>query len=254
MIGTTHFKKLPQLSLTSEFAVWKIPLIVAVIVGLLTVLVLLPQGAAVLELRGNLRVLREQLVRLSEKADTLASLDQEELERNVALAERGLPSHKPVFETLSSLGNQAGRAGVTIVGYQLSPGELATESGEAAEDITTNASGLLEMLIEATVLGDFTQIAAYLDVLRSTAPLVDVTGLSLTTVASEGGQLTNQSELTLSSYYALPPETIGEPSQPLAEFSDAAVARLKFLSGLEFLGTSEATAPGNVGKTNPFGF
>ncbi len=107
-----------------------IPLVTALIIVLTTSLFALPRFKTIVELKGELNQGKEKLSRLTEKAALLEGFDPYELEKKIEMTEKALPSKKAVAEILATLSSISNETGVFFVGFEISPGEIASEKFE----------------------------------------------------------------------------------------------------------------------------
>lgn len=248
------------------FKNWLVPLVVGAVIFISMFVIAIPTIRQASQLRQDLHSEQDKLAIVTTKLARLNDMNEAELDSQLFEAELALPSKKPVFETLTSLSNQASESGIILGDYDFSPGQVATESAAEPsgqnENVSLDKPGVLaNMPLSLSLSGSSEGITKFLGVLSQSAPLIDVVKLSLATGTSSEEFQTQESELIapgasanieISVLYALPPQDIGRISDPLPEITPDQLSALNVISNLNKY--SQNLLPTSTGKVNPFGF
>lgn len=181
-------------------------LVMAIAFGL-TGLILLgltyTQAGGALATNKKMATEQQKITQLNIKAQ---QLEQLKLSPEFAQAEtvnRVLPSHKPLLELLNNLNSVAGETSVSITEFEISPGEIASDSTQVAQQTTKKKQTDYDRLdLKLTIIGELGQIRRFMDLIERVSPLTTITSLTVDRKV-EGGQLSNttRADLALSTYY-----------------------------------------------------
>lgn len=173
------------------------PLAVAGMIALTTVLFTLPKLKAVLFLKIQINQAKEKLARLTQKASLLEGLDHQVLEKKVAVVEQALPSKKFVSTMISALGRVSQETGVSFIDFEIEPGEMTPEKYET-------------LIFKAVFRGDRHKIEAFLVKIKQVLPVMRVVGFKI-----KRGKTT----LEIESYSSPLPQSLGKVDNPLPEIT-----------------------------------
>lgn len=159
----------------------------AVILTILVVLLvgLIPQIQEVISLNSTLGKERPKLDRLNQK---LISLDEVQFTPEFAqidIVNSALPSKKPLLELLTSLQSISAANSIVISNLELSPGEIATESGSFNADTRGNQTGrrpqgaVDSLTITMNIVGQQDQVREFLNLIEKITPFTTITQLSV---------------------------------------------------------------------------
>lgn len=176
-----------------------LPLSVGLIVVLTATLFALPKARAIIKLKGELAKEKERLSRLTEKATFLAGLDEYELERKVAVAEKALPSKKVMGEIFAALSFLSSEGDVSLSDLTVSPGKFYPEKFEELSFKITFKSSRDE-LKSFFFIGKINQIL----------PVMKVKGFNIKRKTIN---------LKLESYFSPTPKSLGKIDTPLPKIS-----------------------------------
>jgi hypothetical protein len=119
-----------------------------------------------------------------------------------------LPSHKPLLELLNNLNTVASQTRVSITEFEISPGEIASDSTQVAEKAAVKRAtpDYNQLDLKLTILGELNQVRSFMDLIERVSPLTTITSLSVDRRV-ENGQLSNitRADLELSTYYYTKP-------------------------------------------------
>lgn len=154
-----------------------------VAVGLL-VFGFIPQIQQVLELRAELDKETPKLLQLERKLSDLENVKFTPEFGQADIVEAALPSKKPLLELMMSLSTIAVETGVVIQDFEISPGQIATDSAGLAaiqptvrDRGTSNAVGYLEFEME--IEGTFPQVQEFLILIEKISPFTTINTLTL---------------------------------------------------------------------------
>ena len=122
----------------SIFKSFVVPALIIVTIILIIPFAFIPLLNNVRETNDSLKSDQERLKNLSDKLDTLNSLDEAEINEKLAIVEQGLPVGKDLAPLIVGVQNLAAGSNLLVEGISLSPGSVATES--AGTKSTTNQS------------------------------------------------------------------------------------------------------------------
>lgn len=123
----------------SIFKSFVVPALIIITIILIIPFAFIPLLNNVRETNDSLKSDSERLKNLSDKLDTLNSLDEAEINEKLAIAEQGLPVGKDLAPLIVGVQNLAAGSNLLVEGISLSPGIVATESA-GTKDSTTNQS------------------------------------------------------------------------------------------------------------------
>lgn len=185
-----------------------------------------PQVQQIMELRSDLRTENEQLTRLQNKLNSLTDGETLQLVSQENQINSLLPSKKPLLEMMQSLSLVADETRVSLASIEVAPGEISTGSAEVAagssrrrSQTSGNAEPYRDLDLSLVVEGELDQINAFIRQLELTAPITNVTSISLTD--RQQNQADDQpfsAEMTITSYYFTQPlaAAIESPLPPLS--------------------------------------
>jgi hypothetical protein len=218
-----------------------------VIVVVLSLLIVLPQIAAIQEANADLRREQENLAQLQEKAELLANFSVE-----FATQERVLlntfPQDRDIGLILRSIRQITNQEGVELVTYIVRP----SEAGAQAASSRSTPSLMLELTINASAQG--TQ--NFVNGINESLPLKRIDNFSVvrSLVASGSGGLDQliQTKLELSAFY-LPFDIRVDATRPLQPFGNRQLETLNQLSDYTLPPAGESTTDPGVRNPTLFG-
>ena len=158
---------------------------------------------------------REKLASEQKKIDQLnvkaQNLEQLKTSPEFAQADRineVLPSRKPLLELLNNLNNVANETRVAITEFEISPGEIASDSAnvsaaEAAKNSRRTAD-YDKLDLELTIVGDLGQVRQFMDLIERVSPITTITQLTIDRKVQSTlglGENATRADLALSTYY-----------------------------------------------------
>lgn len=194
----------------------------------LVVFVIFPQSQSLLSFNQERSKNQALLGKLLAKQQTLAEIASESIYQEADHINRTLPSQKPLLEFMNSVDTRAREADVIVEEIALNPGLISTQSAAATNQVAGRARsragtassqaasrGPYSTLdVKLTISGDLQKINEFLRLIENTAPLTNVTSITLSeqrttrpllgvgTDLSEVLQTTPfKAELIISTYY-----------------------------------------------------
>jgi len=111
-----------------------------------------------------------------------------------------LPSQKPLLELLNTLNTVSTSAQISLDSFELSPGELSSQSAQVAE--VPNVSGTGVLSVEFIASGTLGQLNQFMSTLEQTTPLITITELSLRSGLEQKAKIKTLEELLAEPYRA----------------------------------------------------
>lgn len=182
----------------------------AVVLTVLVVLLvgLIPQIQEVISLNSTLAKERPKLDRLNQK---LISLDEVQFTPEFAqidIVNSALPSKKPLLELLTSLQSISAANSIFINNLELSPGEIATESGSFNAGTNSNRTGkksagaVDSLTITMDIVGQQEQVREFLNLIEKITPFTTITQLSVElSRRNQGSEELLEASITTESYF-----------------------------------------------------
>jgi Tfp pilus assembly protein PilO len=241
---------------TMPTMVWVFPLVTALLILGSLFTILIPQVSGIIEGRGQVETLKKQHEQLVAKRTSLENLSEAELRQQFEKAEFVLPSSKPLFRFMQSMGGLIQQhETVRMSDYELSPGSLATESGEVVE----SAGKLSRLATELTLQGNFNEVYKLLGDYYSLSPFVSVQNIQFSgDIAGAIDSVSNSeisASLTLNIYYSPPLEVLGRVSDPLPRLTTSIAETYLLLDAFTDYGNQVEIIPSlDQQRQNPFAF
>lgn len=205
-----------------------LPFASALIIVLTSALFALPKIKTIVEFKGGLGKEREKLSRLTEKSTLLEGLDEYELGKRVAMVEEALPSKKAVAEILVALSFVAEESNASLVGFDISPGELFPEKFE-------------EIIFKATFEGPRDDVEKILRRVNQVLPVTRVISFNIKET---------KTTLEIESYFSPLPKSLGKIDTPLPKISKEEEGVYRKIAQFESFEKRLPVIP--VGKKNLF--
>lgn len=183
----------------------------------LTLVFVIPQIQQISTQRSQIAVVEKKLADMVAKVQTLQALNPEELQAQRVLLQTVLPSQKPVTPLISSLEKLASDAGVSLKNFELSPGNVATDSSKPGLQVLA-VKGLIQgvgaLPLKLEVQGEFSQMNVFFQSLDTVVPLVNVKTIDFTQLTQNVSSLLANTQykasVELESLYALPEAGTGK--------------------------------------------
>ncbi len=192
---------------------------------------LVPQVQQVFDLRAELDKETPKLLQLERKLTDLENVKFTPEFGQADLVDAALPSKKPLLELMMSLSSIAVETGVVIQDFEISPGQIASDSaGLEAIQPTVRARGAsaavgyleFEMVIEGT----FSQVQDFLILIEKISPFTTINTLTLGVQAAtnaENEPLIESRLATKTYFFTQPVKTTVEAPLPKLNNQDIAV-------------------------------
>lgn len=220
------------------------------VMALLAVAVVLPQIRLISAHTENLGVEEKKLAELQARSRFLLTLDTTVLASQQTMLQQVLPSQKPVTPLISSVERLAENAGVALLGYELSPGTVATQGAEVSTGKAIIKSIVPEvgsLPLKLDVQGAFGQMNTFFKSLDLLVPLVNVKGIDFTVLSQTKGaapeSVQYKASVELDSLYALPESLKLTPNPVLVAFTNNEQLLIASLSSMV---SSQPALPGSA--------
>lgn len=225
----------------------------------------------------NLSISNKQLANraqsLKTKAEDLASLDRDVLDKQLSESEQLLPSDKGVFSIVSQIEKAASSAGVILnkvdvtpgtVGDSASLGKTAAESGAAPAAGSAPGQGAADLInvnvttpkvqLSLSLTSDYRGFLQFINILTSLPRVVSVRDLSVSSTGGAGSQGAIRTLLTVDAYWKPLPKELPAVETPIEKLTAGELQLLDKVKSAQAGGTG--VPPGNisvpVGKTDIF--
>lgn len=163
-----------------------------------------------LDAQAKLKSQKQTVEQSTERAQLVSTLSEED-RANFVRASQVLPASKEPLIILQALSDIADEAQVNLGKYDTNPGIIST--GSALANRSTTRLPYQTMQVQVEIEGSFQQINRALELMESTAPMMEVTELSLTPTRrlEESGPASFYTATLQVTSYTLPPQvTTGE--------------------------------------------
>lgn len=164
------------------------------------------QVSQALEVRSNVLTEQERVQQLNTKVQELEQLRVSPQLSQMEEIHRILPSHKPLLELLNNLNAVAGESGVSIVSFEISPGEIASDSTQVQENVNPRRrnADYDQLELELTVTGGLDQVRSFMEFIERVSPITTITRLTIDRGVQGSGRSGNditRATLALNTYY-----------------------------------------------------
>ncbi len=210
-----------------RFILW--PGLIVIFIGLTTIVFTLPKVQSLFLLKKDLVLTQEKLSRLTQKVSLLQTLDEAQLEKQVLLMEKALPSRKAMAETLSLVAALTEETGVNFVDFEVSPGQWLSE------DLET-------VICSLGVSGGYEELGDFISKIHQSLPVLRVVSFDM-----EEGEFV----FGVEAYSSPLPESLGEIDLALPQLSLTEENTYQKVAGFRSF-TGESLVPLPTGKENLF--
>ena len=124
----------------SIFKSFVVPALIIITIILIIPFAFIPLLNNVRETNDSLKSDSERFKKLSDKLDTLNTLDEAEISEKLTIVEQGLPVGKDLAPLIVGVQNLAAGSNLLVEGISLSPGNVATESAGTKENTANQSS------------------------------------------------------------------------------------------------------------------
>jgi len=227
--------------------------VVSLIIGGVFLYVFLPRFREYRETEKEIKVQDQKIAVLTRKFNDLNTLSEKELQDNVDLSLRAVPAEKDFYIVVQNIKSIFGQEGVLLPEFQFSVGEVSTQSAKAAQQ--TEGDQPEFFAIELSFFGPVDNVEKVISRLENSLPLLSVNSLKLNSDSSSpSGQLGNyEGTMSLKSYFALLPRTLGAIDKELPKIDSQQKKQLEGLSSFEYYAAEEVPLGEiAVGRENPF--
>lgn len=210
-----------------------------------------PKIQSIQEQRNVLEKEQKKLAKLESKLGILENVNSIDAFSERERIETILPSEKPLFSLLHKFEAAAAKNGVVITSFNVSPGQISTDSADTKKKSTAAKSKTLEVMnLDTTVVGSITDINTFLADVDQLSPLTDVEKISFSAARGvETVQVTDPTQkvfeavLSLATYfYTGQPEVQVDKELPtIADLDQETLTKLAEFDISEVIPNSETT-------------
>lgn len=228
-------------------------MVVSLIIGGVFLFVFLPKFREYQKIEKEIEAQDQKIVVLTRKFNDLNTLSEKELQDNVDLSLRAVPTEKDFYAVIKNIKNIFGQEGVLLPEFEFRVGEVSTQSAKTAGQTEKNQPEFFK--IELSFFGPVDKVEKVISRLEKSLPLLSISLLALTSDdSSPSGQLGNYGgTMSLKSYFALLPRTLGAIDAELQKINSQQKKQLEDLSSFEYYAAGEVPLEEvAVGRENPF--
>ena len=226
-------------------------ILITFVIGGIGLYVFMPKFREYQKIKKEIEVQNQKITVLTRKLNDLNTLSEKELEDNVNLSLKSLPTEKDFYSVVKNIKNIFGQEGMLLSAFQFTVGEISTESAKKASADKPEFFG-----ISLSFSGPVDKTEMVISRLENSLPLLSIDSLKLTSdSSSSSGQLGNYSgTMSLKSHFALLPKTLESIDKELPKINSPQNKQLEELSVYEYYSeVAELPVEGIVvGKENPF--
>lgn len=242
-------KQEESLSLLKEFL---FPIVVVVTALFLTIFFLVPKVREIPKMRRDISNQEKQVLGLTQKLTDLQNLSEAELFNTTSLLLEALPAQKDFYKILTLTKKVFSDNSAQFKSFDFSPGMVSSESAEAKPGAADSSKMVLKVLFSASYDNFSSLLLSFSKVL----PLVEIDSIKFDslTASTSANILDLEGTLSLGSYFAPLPKTIGKIETPLPVLSSQGKSLTEELQTYQRY-QPEASSSGEpviVGKENPF--
>lgn len=153
----------------------------------------LPQVQVVFELKNKVDSQRPIVTTLDTKLSNLSRVEVSQEFGQALLVNNALPSRKPLMELLISLQSSADQSGAEIINFQVSPGELATDSAQLKSNVKRASPDYDFLEMEVELEGSLDNVQTFLTRVEQFTPFTTIAAVSIE-LPQQSQQFGTQSE------------------------------------------------------------
>lgn len=189
-----------------------------------------------IELRSKISDVNAQNRLLEAKVNTLANLDQNQLNQQVQAASLAVPPDNSTLFALSTIRNIAGNTGITISNFNVAERKKGEKEANS-----------VEVLIDGR--GSVSSVISFINGVQKTAPLSKVVEIRM-----NGARSSASVNLKIVSIWNPVPETFGKIDTPIEDLKVTEKEILDKLTSLQLPSGGEFSVSRPAGRENPFSF
>lgn len=189
-----------------------------------------------LELRSRISDVKTENRLLEAKVNTLALFDQNQLNAQVQIASRAVPTETSALFVLSTMRNIAGNTGVTVSNFNVA------ERKKGEKEVNS-----VEVLVDGR--GSVSSIISFINGVQKTVPLSRVVEVRI-----NGTRNSASANLKIVSIWNPLSSTLGKIDAPIEDLKTSERDILDKLTSLELPQGGEFSVSPPIGRQNPFGF
>ncbi|PWU22894.1 hypothetical protein C5B42_04900 [Candidatus Cerribacteria bacterium 'Amazon FNV 2010 28 9'] len=178
-----------------------------VVMGVLTVVFLIPQIGLVAQHRSDVAAQQKKFDDTKAAVSFLQGLNADTLHTQATTVQSVLPQTKPVIPLLSSMEQLAAQAGISLNSLTLNPGKVSTGSADPSSAQKSTIDGVYSLPMRLEVQGQFLPMHTFFKSLDQLVPLINIKTIEFTALnqASSVNQNSQYKAIVdLESLYVLP--------------------------------------------------
>ena len=252
MISLPSFSMPALSSIGSSESVSKVlkmaaPIGSVVISSIVLIFVVWPTFSRIINLNITNKQLSIRAAGLEAKVQSLNSLDQNLLDRQLSASEQLLPSDKGVFSIVSQIEREASAAGVVLDKVDVAPGSVGdsltlsqsqetntqptqrqtASSGQGSADLGSLAVSTPQVQLKIAVSSDYQGLLRFINGLYSVSRIVSIHDLTIVSSGSGSGITT---QLIIDAFWAPIPRELPAVETPIVFLTDSELAILQKVS------------------------
>jgi Tfp pilus assembly protein PilO len=235
-----------------EAKIWSVPLLVGTVILVLGWLVVKPRVFVIHQALTERKELRQKLSNIVVKLEKLENVNTDQFRSHLVLLSEALPNEPNLFMFLLGLDRLAGQVGIAIESVGFGDLNVIQEPRPQKQP--------QEIPVTLSFRGRPDQASNFVKILAQSRRLVSIENLKYSLVRSTGASpsANYRGTLSLTTYYAPFPRSLGEPDEPLGKFSSEEESLVSEIqnrpsSMLDLTTIGQARpATGAADKKNPF--
>lgn len=201
-----RFDQSIYLILYAKYKAYLLPLGVICASIAVFMLVILPQFQNYINNKDTVATDQHTIATLNQNVQTLSLLNENEIKKNLDVANAALPSEKDFTGILNAISRAASLANVSLGDYSFQIGSLFGKT-------TTAGAGQLSLTVSLTISGDLASAQKFIAILGKEFPLSEVTGVNF--------HGTSGSDIDATFFYNPLSDIQFNPSMPIGQLSPA---------------------------------
>ena len=158
-------------------------------------LLLIPKVKDYQQMAGQYKTIDSKRKQLVDKRQYLASIDQDELQKNASFIANALLPEKNSYVLVEMIGKIAANYGYQINSFLVNPGEISNNS-EDSQPQAAKVSGVANIPVTLTVIGPANRYLELINGLESSLPVLSLGSFKMRTTGE-----TSTIDLSVSAYY-----------------------------------------------------
>ncbi len=231
----------------AKYLPFAMPTVSIAIALLVAYFVIWPKFGEVLSMRTTNKQMDVQASQLEEKAQVLSVLSQDKvvLEKQLAQAEKLLPSTNGIFFILREIEQAAASSGILLEktdvdAKSLSSGQAGTGAPAPPDKSASSVKGVSpSVVVKVALTGGYKSFLQFLGFLYNNSRVVSVDDLTLSSSSQDNSSVVRAS-ITINAFWKPLPKDLGSIDKPVDRLSDAENSRLSAVETVQMASPSAA--------------